>query len=166
MITFYFFFIFIFLYIFIQLSIHHPTSLSLNPIVQKRKFLCKLRVKAKITPMSWMHIQYSNVLYLTSNLQFKEQVELVAHASWSLLGSLSLTCIDPDKEILFKILVIFLPINSNMCFGCSKESSHWDQCALLSRGLNLVAFGVTWRKSVKTWATSNRAHAKKNSLIA
>ena len=28
---------------------------------------------------------------------------------------------DPDKEILFrKILIIFLPINLNMCFGCSK----------------------------------------------
>ena len=33
--------------------------------------------------------------------------------------------IGPDKEILFaRILVIFLPINLNMCFGCSKEPSH------------------------------------------
>ena len=36
--------------------------------------------------------------------------------------------IDPDKEILFaykyyKILVIFLPINLNICCGCSKEPS-------------------------------------------
>ena len=25
-----------------------------------------------------------------------------------------------------KIVIIFLPINLNMCFGCSKESSHGD----------------------------------------
>ena len=25
-----------------------------------------------------------------------------------------------------KIVTIFLPINLNMCFGCSKEPSHWD----------------------------------------
>ena len=25
-----------------------------------------------------------------------------------------------------KIVIIFLPINLNMCFGCSKEPSHWD----------------------------------------
>ena len=33
--------------------------------------------------------------------------------------------IDPDKEIcLSTIFIIFLPINLNMCFGCSKEQSH------------------------------------------
>ena len=33
--------------------------------------------------------------------------------------------IGPDKEIyLHKILIIFLPINLNMCFVCSKEPSH------------------------------------------
>ena len=31
--------------------------------------------------------------------------------------------INPDKEI---ILIIFLPINLNMCYGCSKEPSHRD----------------------------------------
>ena len=25
-----------------------------------------------------------------------------------------------------KIVIIFLPINFNICFGCSKEPSHWD----------------------------------------
>ena len=25
-----------------------------------------------------------------------------------------------------KIVIIFLPINLNMCFGCSKEASHLD----------------------------------------
>ena len=35
--------------------------------------------------------------------------------------------IGPDKEFyLPKIAIIFLPINSNMCFGCSKEPSHRD----------------------------------------
>ena len=28
------------------------------------------------------------------------------------------------KIYLRKILIIFLPINLNMCFGCSKEPSH------------------------------------------
>ena len=33
--------------------------------------------------------------------------------------------IDPDKENFErKIVIIFLPINLNMCFGCSKEPSH------------------------------------------
>ena len=33
--------------------------------------------------------------------------------------------IGPDKDILLrKILIIFLLINLNMCFGCSKEPSH------------------------------------------
>ena len=30
------------------------------------------------------------------------------------------------KFYLRTILIIFLPINLNMCFGCSKESSQWD----------------------------------------
>ena len=31
----------------------------------------------------------------------------------------------PDKEILEpKIVIIFLPINLNMYFGCSKKTSH------------------------------------------
>ena len=30
------------------------------------------------------------------------------------------------KFYLLKILIIFLPNNLNMCFGCSKELSHWD----------------------------------------
>ena len=35
--------------------------------------------------------------------------------------------IDPDKEIYErKIVIIFLPINLNMCFWCSKEPSHLD----------------------------------------
>ena len=35
--------------------------------------------------------------------------------------------IDPDKEFYEpKIVMIFLPINLNMCFGCSKEPSHGD----------------------------------------
>ena len=35
------------------------------------------------------------------------------------------TCdIDPDKKNYErKIVIIFLPINLNMCFGCSKEPS-------------------------------------------
>ena len=35
-------------------------------------------------------------------------------------------CIDPDMEILLALncIIIFLPINLNMCFGCSKELSH------------------------------------------
>ena len=33
--------------------------------------------------------------------------------------------IDQDKEILLrKLLIVFLPINLNMCFGCSKGPSH------------------------------------------
>ena len=33
--------------------------------------------------------------------------------------------IDPDKDIYEdKIVIIFLPINLNMCFGFSKEMSH------------------------------------------
>ena len=33
--------------------------------------------------------------------------------------------IDPDKEILLaQNCNYFLPINLNMCFGCSKEPSH------------------------------------------
>ena len=33
--------------------------------------------------------------------------------------------IGPDKEIYEgKIVIIFLLINLNMCFGCSKEPSH------------------------------------------
>ena len=35
--------------------------------------------------------------------------------------------IDPDREIHeHKIVFIFLHTNLNMCFGCSKEPSHWD----------------------------------------
>ena len=35
--------------------------------------------------------------------------------------------IHPNKEIYErKIVIISLPINLNMCFGCSKEPSHWD----------------------------------------
>ena len=35
--------------------------------------------------------------------------------------------IGQDKEIYKrKIVIIFLPINLNMCFGCSKETSKWD----------------------------------------
>ena len=35
--------------------------------------------------------------------------------------------IGPDKEkYLRKFLIIFLPINLNMCFGCSKELSPRD----------------------------------------
>ena len=30
------------------------------------------------------------------------------------------------KFYLRKILIIFLPINLNICFGCTKEPSHWD----------------------------------------
>ena len=33
---------------------------------------------------------------------------------------------DPDKEIYERKIIIFLPINLNMCFGCSKETYHWD----------------------------------------
>ena len=42
------------------------------------------------------------------------------------LVSIVIPFIGPDiKEILDgKILIIFLPINLNMCFGCSKEPSH------------------------------------------
>ena len=28
---------------------------------------------------------------------------------------------------VLKIIIIFLPINFNVCFGCPKEPSHWDQ---------------------------------------
>ena len=35
--------------------------------------------------------------------------------------------IGPDKQIFkHKIVIIFLPISLNMCFGCSKEPSHRD----------------------------------------
>ena len=37
------------------------------------------------------------------------------------------SCIGQDKEFFeHKIIIIFLPINLNMCFGCSKEPSHRD----------------------------------------
>ena len=37
------------------------------------------------------------------------------------------SAVDPDKEILIgKIVIIFLPINLNMCCRCSKEPSHRD----------------------------------------
>ena len=32
-----------------------------------------------------------------------------------------------DKQnVQRKFVNIFLPINFNICFGCSKEPSHWD----------------------------------------
>ena len=30
-----------------------------------------------------------------------------------------------EQKILLKIVIIFLVISLNMCFGCSKEPSHW-----------------------------------------
>ena len=38
------------------------------------------------------------------------------------------TCIGRPVEQIFwrKIVIIFLPINLNICFGCSKEPSHRD----------------------------------------
>ena len=40
-------------------------------------------------------------------------------------GAKLVMSIGPVKELyLRKILIIFLPINLNMCFGCSKELSH------------------------------------------
>ena len=36
---------------------------------------------------------------------------------------------DPDKEFHeCEIVIILLPINLNMCFGCSKEPSHGIGC--------------------------------------
>ena len=34
--------------------------------------------------------------------------------------------IGPDKDFLRKIVIIFLPINLNMCCDCSKEPPDWD----------------------------------------
>ena len=35
------------------------------------------------------------------------------------------TLIGPDKEFYERmIVIIFLPMNLNMCYGCSKEPSH------------------------------------------
>ena len=35
--------------------------------------------------------------------------------------------IDPDRKFCEpKIVIFFLPISLNMCFGCLKEPSHWD----------------------------------------
>ena len=31
-----------------------------------------------------------------------------------------------NKNLVCKIVNFFLPINLNICFGCSKEPSHWD----------------------------------------
>ena len=31
-----------------------------------------------------------------------------------------------DDKSTPKIAIIFLPINLNICFGCSKEPSQWD----------------------------------------
>ena len=43
------------------------------------------------------------------------------------LDNLETTLIGPDKEFFLREnLIIFLPINLNMCFGCSKELSDWD----------------------------------------
>ena len=39
---------------------------------------------------------------------------------------LKMYSIGPDKKNEIKNVNIFLPINLNMCFGCSKEPSHWD----------------------------------------
>ena len=38
--------------------------------------------------------------------------------------SFTTVIIDPRKFSERKILIVFLPINLNMWFGCSKESSH------------------------------------------
>ena len=35
-------------------------------------------------------------------------------------------CHSWSKNNLRKIVIIFLSISLNMCFGCSKELSHWD----------------------------------------
>ena len=47
----------------------------------------------------------------------------------SISGSMIGAIIDPDirKFYELKIEIIFLPINLNMCFGCSKEWSHGDR---------------------------------------
>ena len=31
-----------------------------------------------------------------------------------------------EEKKLIKVVNIFLPINLNICFGCSKEPSHWE----------------------------------------
>ena len=36
---------------------------------------------------------------------------------------MTISVIGPDKH---KVVMIFLPISLNMCFGCSKEASHLD----------------------------------------
>ena len=56
---------------------------------------------------------------------------LVIYRTWdykqSLLASFTHTIIGPVKQIfLSKMMIIYLFISLNMCFGCSKEPSHWD----------------------------------------
>ena len=36
--------------------------------------------------------------------------------------------LDPDRQIFlaYTFVILFLPTNSNMCFGCSKEPSNCD----------------------------------------
>ena len=46
-------------------------------------------------------------------------------ALYQLLGSAS--CRNISLQFFERLIVIiFLPIGLNICFGCSKESSHWD----------------------------------------
>ena len=45
----------------------------------------------------------------------------------SLAGKINYRSIGLDKQKLQpKIVNIFLPMNFNICFGCSEEPSHWD----------------------------------------
>ena len=43
---------------------------------------------------------------------------------WYLLQLLVLTQVNLNKNCQRKLVNIFLPINFNICFGCSKELSH------------------------------------------
>ena len=45
-------------------------------------------------------------------------------ASTSHLATFASTYVQIRKFYEHKIVIIFLPINLNMCFGCSKEPSH------------------------------------------
>ena len=51
-------------------------------------------------------------------------IENTNHDQFWSFSLLTATGLDKQKKIQRKIVNIFLPINFNICFGCSKEPSH------------------------------------------
>ena len=59
-------------------------------------------------------VEMLDIVVDVSDLTEKEKLKSICHDTW----------VHIRKFYEHKIVIIFLPINLNMCFGCSKEPSH------------------------------------------